>query len=605
MNKPSTLSRALVFGIALSSWIGRPIYADSATWSANPNSGLWTEITNWKPNTIPNGAADIATFGFSNVTSIFIPVTNIAGGPIEVNGLVFNEGASAYTITANVSLDPAILRITGTGIINNSGIMQNFVNATNGGYGAIMIFTNSATAGSLTTYTNERIAHLGFSATATAGYATFINKGSTNAIDGPAFMSFGNSATAGHSTITNTVLGTFGGGGTRGGVLQFFGSSTAGDSNITNDGTHDPTGVGGSIFFSGASTAGRAIITNHGGTGGGTIDGGYTTFLDASSASHATLIANGGSNGSAGGRIIFDDDSTGGTSRVEVFDNGLLDISGHNASGVTIGSLEGSGLAFLGANNLGVGTNHRSSIFSGTIQDGGPSGGTGGSLTKVGLGNLTLSGSNTYTGPTTVNAGKLFVDGTVTNAVTVNGGALGGSGNTGAVTVNSGGTLAPGRSAAILDVPVNGLSGGAGILHVAGDVVLNLGATYLVDLNGIAVGTSYDQVAVMGAVNLGGALLSVSLGFAPNIGDVFTIVDNDAADAIGGTFDGLAEGDEITAGGETFAISYQGGDGNDVTLTSAAHEPGFSGPIPEPTTWALLLIGTAFAAHSMRRRRKA
>ena len=245
------------------------------------------------------------------------------------------------------------------------------------------------------------------------------------------------------------------------------------------------------------------------------------------------MVANASSSANAGGGVIFfQGDSTGGTARVELFGNGLLDIGAHN-SGITIGSLEGDGLAFLGANNLGVGANHLSTIFSGVIQDGGASGGTGGSLTKVGLGNLTLSGSNTYTGPTTVNAGKLFVDGTVTSAVTVNGGALGGSGNTGAVTVNSGGTLAPGRSAAILDVPVNGLSGGAGILHVVGDVVLNLGATYLVDLNGIAVGTSYDQVAVMGGVNLGGAMLSLSLGFAPAIGDVFTIVDNDAADAIG------------------------------------------------------------------------
>ena len=200
----------------------------------------------------------------------------------------------------------------------------------------------------------------------------------------------------------------------------------------------------------------------------------------------------------------------------KLFGNGLLDISAHNSSGVTIGSLEGDGLAFLGANNLAVGANHRSTIFSGVIQDGGASGGTGGSLTKIGLGNLTLSGSNTYTGSTTVNAGKLFVDGSITSAVTVNGGALGGSGNTGSVNVNSGGTLAPGTSAAILDAPVNGLSGGTGILHVTGNVVLTLGATYLVDLNGTAVGTSYDQIAVIGGVNLGGALLSLSLGFAPS-----------------------------------------------------------------------------------------
>ena len=46
----------------------------------------------------------------------------------------------------------------------------------------------------------------------------------------------------------------------------------------------------------------------------------------------------------------------------EVFDNGYLDISGHQ-SGVTIGSIEGSGNVFLGANRLRVGTNGNNTVF--------------------------------------------------------------------------------------------------------------------------------------------------------------------------------------------------------------------------------------------------
>ena len=94
---------------------------------------------------------------------------------------------------------------------------------------------------------------------------------------------------------------------------------------------------------------------------------------------------------------------------MEVFGNGTLDISQHNAPGVTTGSIEGSGLVFLGGVNLTVGTNDLSTTFSGVMQDGGFSGGTGGSLTKTGTGKLTLSGANTYTGGTTVNAGTLLV----------------------------------------------------------------------------------------------------------------------------------------------------------------------------------------------------
>ena len=71
-----------------------------------------------------------------------------------------------------------------------------------------------------------------------------------------------------------------------------------------------------------------------------------------------------------------------------------------------------------------------------------------GSLTKVDSGTLTLAGSNTYTGPTTINQGKLVVDGWLTNsAVSVNsGGTLGGTGNLTSVTVYAGGNLAPGDS---------------------------------------------------------------------------------------------------------------------------------------------------------------
>ena len=86
------------------------------------------------------------------------------------------------------------------------------------------------------------------------------------------------------------------------------------------------------------------------------------------------------------GAIFFNDASTGGTARVEVFDNGYLEISGHQGR-MTIGSIEGSGNVFLGANNLTVGTRNINTSFSGVISG-------SGSLAKVGSGVLTLQSNH-------------------------------------------------------------------------------------------------------------------------------------------------------------------------------------------------------------------
>src|SRR5581483_1662556 len=57
--------------------------------------------------------------------------------------------------------------------------------------------------------------------------------------------------------------------------------------------------------------------------------------------------------------------------------------------------------------DLSIGSNNLSTTFSGVLSDGGVYGGTGGSLTKVGSGILTLSGANVYTGSTTIAGGVL------------------------------------------------------------------------------------------------------------------------------------------------------------------------------------------------------
>ena len=147
--------------------------------------------------------------------------------------------------------------------------------------------------------------------------------------------------------------------------------------------------------------------------------GGYTSFQNSSTAHFSTLIANGGTDGGQGGQVLFEDASEGGTSQIEVFGNGNLDISLHNTPGVTIGSIEGDGNVFLGANNLTVG-NNLSTTFSGVIQDGGEGGHWRFTDQDRVRERSSSTGANTYTGDTNVNRGVLQVDGSITSNTFVN-----------------------------------------------------------------------------------------------------------------------------------------------------------------------------------------
>src|SRR5437868_3490164 len=93
--------------------------ADSATWKLNPTNGDWNTAANWTPHTIPNGPADVATFGLSNRTEVALS-TNLT----EVAEIVFNSAAtSSFNITTGAG---KTFTISGAGVANNSGTTQNF-----------------------------------------------------------------------------------------------------------------------------------------------------------------------------------------------------------------------------------------------------------------------------------------------------------------------------------------------------------------------------------------------------------------------------------------------------------------------------------------------
>ncbi|WP_436098031.1 autotransporter outer membrane beta-barrel domain-containing protein [Bosea sp. LjRoot237] len=153
---------------------------------------------------------------------------------------------------------------------------------------------------------------------------------------------------------------------------------------------------------------------------------------------------------------------------------------------------------------LTTGANNTSTVFSGAI--GGIFG--DGSLTKIGTGSFTLNGVNTYEGATLVNAGSLIVNGSIaaSSGVTVAAGAtLGGSGVVPTAVIN-GGTLSPGNS--------------PGTLTVRGDLTLNAGSTYLVEVQG----ANADRVDVTGTASLAGTLRIVPLGGAYTFSSPYTLL---------------------------------------------------------------------------------
>jgi len=211
---------------------------------------------------------------------------------------------------------------------------------------------------------------------------------------------------------------------------------------------------------------------------------------------------------------------------------------------------------------------------------------TGGAagFTKDGNGLLALNGgvSNSYTGPTIVNAGTLQLDASgnaVPGNLIINNGKViyldmaNQVADTSAITVNSGGTF-----------DLNSRADTVGPVHIASGGTLKTVDT-LQGLQGrlttsnlqiesdtnlfmkIGQQVPSDLIEVDGPVQVGGALHLIEESPVP-VGTAITLIFNDGADAVVGEFAGLPQGGILTAdNGDLFTIDYAGGTGNDVVVT--------------------------------------
>jgi autotransporter-associated beta strand protein len=587
-----------------------PASAGSATWNLNPTSNDWNTAANWTPATVPNGPGDTATFDVSNTTGVSLSAN------IEVNGLIYSSGASAFSLTiANQST----FTLSGVGSQNNSTALQNIdvpdgtVNFTNNaaagnaaytihaisrmsGGGTMQFFNDSsADHGSFTTEGQLLVgfpsAAIYFNDQSTAGEGSFLNGGSNahEEFGSGGMTEFLDHATAGNARFDNNAGNVFNG---EGGSVFFFDRSSAGTATIINRGARISNASGGLAEFGGGTTAAQSKIINEpsGGSGfaGETIFAGGragdatilmkgaqsesafagTALFDlGGTADNATLILTGGKNGGPGGSLFFALQANGGASRIVMSGNSLLAIYGISASTLTIGSLEGEGTVYLGQKMLAVGANNLDTTFASLLRDGDPFGGAGpGFLEKTGTGTFRLTGANTYTGGTSVDAGKLVVANTTgsatgTGPVQVNAGILGGKGIiAGAVTLGTGsGAGASLQPSVRASQPVK--------ITIESSVTFNADSTYIYKL-----GTrkaQADQVVANGVTIENGAQFNFTALGNKRLaaGTVFIAISNTSTTTISGIFANLADGSTLTVGRNKLLVSYSGGDGNDLTLT--------------------------------------
>lgn len=220
-----------------------------------------------------------------------------------------------------------------------------------------------------------------------------------------------------------------------------------------------------------------------GGTGGSLIKSGAGTLLLTQANAYT------GSTTVSGGTLALTGTGSVATSSGVALTSGssIFDIS--FTTGTTVSGLTGvaSSTVDLGGQTLTVNQASGSGTFAGVIADGGIGGGAGGALVKSGAGTLVLSGTNTYSGGTTVNGGVLSISSPANlgtgSTLALNSGSLGVTANATfplAVTVtgNSGFNIATGTTTTWSGVIANGATAGALSVSGGGTMILTAANTY-------------------------------------------------------------------------------------------------------------------------------
>ncbi|MEI4507540.1 autotransporter-associated beta strand repeat-containing protein [Sphingopyxis sp. CCNWLW253] len=586
--------------------------------TSTANNILAAQITNNGTGATRLTKTDAGTWILTNPGSTYTGITTISGGVLGVDkladgGIASSIGASSAAAANLVIGNGSTLRYTGAGDSTNRlfTLSQGVTFIESSGTGAI-VFTDTGPV-TLANINQARTIALGGTNTGNNTLAGSIGNAGTGVTtlaknDSGNWVLTGNHSYTGSTNVNGGTL-FVGGGGTTGsiasaivnnfGTLGFnrsdllsYGGQIGGTGSVRQAGTGTTVLTGTNLYTGGTTIdAGTLQLGNGGTTGsivGNVVDNGLLVFNRSNLYTFAGTISGSGAVRQIGsGTTVLSgiNSYAGGTSIL----GGTLQVSADANLGAAAGGLDFSGgtlrttASFASARNsslTGAGTiltdTGTTFLLNGLIS------GAGG-LTKSGAGILTLTGANSYSGATAVNAGTLLVNGNqsaATGLFTVASGAtLGGSGTIGgSVTVLSGGILAPGNSPGTLNIN--------GDLALAGGSVLN----FEFGQADVAGGPLNDLINVGGDLTLDGTLnVNVSAGgnFGGGLYRVFNyggaLIDN-----------GLALGSMPPGSNVTVQTSVAGqvnlinSDGLSLSFWDGAVGPKFNGAVDGGSgTWHL------------------
>ena len=502
--------------------------------------------------------SDTLTTSSNNWALVTGPGSKLIAGELQVGNV---SSGNSLVISNGATVSSALASSIGISGSSNSVVVT----------GSGSLFTN---AGSLTVGTySQSYAAAANRLLVTNGSGLF----SESAMIGATTNSFGN-------IVTVTGAGSFW---TNSGAL-YVGNGGSGNSLTVANGATVAVGGGtnGTVVGFGAGSSNNSVLV----TGSGSLWTNSAELYVGYEGSGNNLTIADGSTVAASGITIAASNTSSGTLNIGRF--GTNDAAGTIiAPTIAFGAGTGS-INFNQSNTMTL-----SAIISGN-----------GVVKQLGSGTTELSGISTYTGSTSVEAGKLVVSGSIANSeIIISGtGALGGTGTLGALTILDGATLSPGNS--------------PGNLGVAGNVTWNGGGNYnwqIYDTT-LPAGAGWDLVTSSGALDLNSLttvnkfnlnLWSLS-GIAPDVdGDALnfdntqnytwtiltaaTGINGFAADKFNinlGAANGTA-GFANALGGGTFSLLTSGNNLN-LMFTAAG-----GAAVPEPGTWAaaaLLVGGAAF-----------